>query len=422
LAFLFFGLILGMGRFLPFYELAWAYLPGVKYFRVPARFVLLPVFSLSIFAAAGFHILLVNLSKLRISKKVLVARGFIALFVVITVIDLFLFASRYNTFIDLDRWREKPVSVQYFEQFEQNDTSFRVFSLGSEYSWPYLGQQAGGWVNDSKLFIYHREILEPNFNAIWKIPSSGSLVSQELKKHWRLNFFQRTLGLSFSRQEVEFPRDFLLVSQGFVNLLEMQSVKYMLTFFKVSGEGIELVEKIRFPGNMLPLNIYKLANPAPLAYLPNQVELVTTDDSLPSDFKYISRIYSDEFMPGRKALIEGEEIQGATTAPSDGVAVIKWQASEKEFFVRADTPTWLVINNTFYPGWQAFVDGEPVSIKRANYLFQAVFLAPGEHQVKLKFVPKSFYLGLTISLAALGLWLMIILRLLYQDRKDAKKK
>jgi len=65
-------------------------------------------------------------------------------------------------------------------------------------------------------------------------------------------------------------------------------------------------------------------------------------------------------------------------------------------------PGYLVIADVWYPGWQAFVDGEPTSILHANYLFRAVALPSGEHEVIIAYQPKGFYWGALVSGLALG--------------------
>jgi len=56
------------------------------------------------------------------------------------------------------------------------------------------------------------------------------------------------------------------------------------------------------------------------------------------------------------------------------------------------------------------VDGHPAPILRANYLFRAVEVASGDHQVVFTYQPLSFWLGLVVSLlswlvlAGLGIW------------------
>ena len=62
---------------------------------------------------------------------------------------------------------------------------------------------------------------------------------------------------------------------------------------------------------------------------------------------------------------------------------------------------YLVLSDTNYPGWKAWVDGEPVSILNANLLMRAVPLGTGQHLVEFRFEPESLRWGAAGSLASL---------------------
>ena len=47
---------------------------------------------------------------------------------------------------------------------------------------------------------------------------------------------------------------------------------------------------------------------------------------------------------------------------------------------------WLVVGESFLPGWQAQLDGKPVTITRANGLYLAVEVPAGEHELILQYV------------------------------------
>ncbi len=62
---------------------------------------------------------------------------------------------------------------------------------------------------------------------------------------------------------------------------------------------------------------------------------------------------------------------------------------------------FLVLNDSYYAGWKAFVDGEAREIYRANDLFRAIHLPPGEHSVEFVYRPLSVYVGVAISVLTL---------------------
>lgn len=69
--------------------------------------------------------------------------------------------------------------------------------------------------------------------------------------------------------------------------------------------------------------------------------------------------------------------------------------------VKANQPGWLVLADTWYPGWVAMVDGAEVTVTPADYVFRAVPVEAGTHQVEFVYRPLSFYLG--CGLTVLGL-------------------
>jgi uncharacterized membrane protein YfhO len=77
-------------------------------------------------------------------------------------------------------------------------------------------------------------------------------------------------------------------------------------------------------------------------------------------------------------------------------------------------PGYLVLTDTWYPGWQASVDGTPVPLLRANHAFRAVWLQAGEHVVEMRYRPASVRWGSAITLAAL---ICLILGLAVSSRK-----
>jgi uncharacterized membrane protein YfhO len=53
----------------------------------------------------------------------------------------------------------------------------------------------------------------------------------------------------------------------------------------------------------------------------------------------------------------------------------------------------LVLSDTYYPGWRAFVDGKKTKIYRADYTFRAIPISAGRHRVEFVYDPLSFKLG-----------------------------
>jgi hypothetical protein len=74
--------------------------------------------------------------------------------------------------------------------------------------------------------------------------------------------------------------------------------------------------------------------------------------------------------------------------------------------VRLEVPDggagWLVLADVWYPGWTCTVDGQGVDVHRADYLFRAVWVLAGSHEVVFRYEPRSYRIGRVVSGTALS--------------------
>lgn len=74
--------------------------------------------------------------------------------------------------------------------------------------------------------------------------------------------------------------------------------------------------------------------------------------------------------------------------------------------IQANGPGWLVLAEVNYPGWKAYVDGEPEEIVSLQGLMRMIQLPPGKHEVEFSYQPR--YLVPGVILGCLG-WIAVIL-------------
>jgi hypothetical protein len=97
-----------------------------------------------------------------------------------------------------------------------------------------------------------------------------------------------------------------------------------------------------------------------------------------------------------------------TSQEESNATITRYDAHHIELQAKLDTSGYLVLTDTFYPGWTANVDGNPATIRRADLYFRAIALEPGEHKVTLRYRPKAAYLGIVISLVSWLTWGLIL--------------
>jgi hypothetical protein len=68
----------------------------------------------------------------------------------------------------------------------------------------------------------------------------------------------------------------------------------------------------------------------------------------------------------------------------------------------ADRPAVLVLAEPFLDGWEAWIDGRPAPIVRADYLLRALPVPAGVHRIEMRYTPKGLYRGLIVSAAGVA--------------------
>jgi len=76
---------------------------------------------------------------------------------------------------------------------------------------------------------------------------------------------------------------------------------------------------------------------------------------------------------------------------------------------------WLVLADSWYPGWVAKVNGRPAAVYPADTLFRAVYLAPGAHDIEFLYHPTGFYFAALFSILVL-LLMIVVYRVQIVDR------
>jgi hypothetical protein len=91
--------------------------------------------------------------------------------------------------------------------------------------------------------------------------------------------------------------------------------------------------------------------------------------------------------------------------PSESVTIVRHHPQRVELLARLEQPGLVILADTYYPGWQLTIDGEPAPIFRANRMMRGAAVRAGEHRLVYSYRPQSFRLGAMISAATLILLL-----------------
>ena len=111
-------------------------------------------------------------------------------------------------------------------------------------------------------------------------------------------------------------------------------------------------------------------------------------------------LLSNDFDPRREVVLLGDDddispsiVTGSTLFSA--VEVLEQGAQTVLLNVTAKQPGWVVLTDTYYPGWQATINGQPAPIWQANIAFRAVQInQAGKHQIVFRYQPRSLTFGL----------------------------
>ena len=111
-------------------------------------------------------------------------------------------------------------------------------------------------------------------------------------------------------------------------------------------------------------------------------------------------------------------------AVQDSTAVAElagYEPNELKYTVNSRQGGILVLSDIFYPGWEATIDGQPVEIGRVDYVLRALHVAPGQHEVVLRFFPKTLDTTETLAYVALAVLALLALVLIIKQYKHRRK-
>ncbi|MFN8446511.1 MAG: YfhO family protein [Caldilineaceae bacterium] len=139
------------------------------------------------------------------------------------------------------------------------------------------------------------------------------------------------------------------------------------------------------------------------AYLVHQVE------SAQSGEEAVAKLQAADFDPAQRAIVTGLPAFQAQPDRQESVEMISYKAERVEVRTQSASQSLLVLDDAYYPGWKATVDGVESTIYPVNHLFRGVALQAGAHNVVFEFAPRSWQRGVQISLVSCLLWSVLVL-------------
>ncbi len=138
---------------------------------------------------------------------------------------------------------------------------------------------------------------------------------------------------------------------------------------------------------------------------------------VPTRAAALARLVARNFDPRKEAILEAAPSRvypPPAAAPEATPARVSVPSPTRlDVEVELPRPGILVVSETWYPGWRAWVDDAPAEILRADYLLRAVELDAGAHHVRFEYRPASLRIGAALSLTGVA----VAAGLAWRDRR-----
>ena len=422
------GIFFASGAHNPIYEWFYTWMPLMSLFRFPEKFFNLSAFALVFLTGHVLDRLIIETQKKNIKWTAVIGPLTLVLGLVITlgwvqpeknpagaVIILMIFGGLYLLFyfeklkpllfcasvilllgLDLAVQGYKVVPTvdnafyetppQLLASLQKDETSFRVYT-GKIHNPIFKGFPNEPGIEAG--YYAAREHMYPYFGMIFGVEYPNGL-----------------LGIGLELKNPRIWNDWYKKSSPAqrLRILERSNVKYW-----IDGDRPTLFAKNR--PVILPERLKKLRSPLPRAFLVPAMKRVEPN-------RLFSTYYDESFDPLSEVLLT-ESVNFKPSSRFTGqVEQVKYQPNQVAVTTRQEGNGFLVLLDSYFPGWTVKVDGNEQPILRANHFYRAVQLSPGKHTLEFEYSPEGFKLGLLISVVS-GVLLIVVCLILRRYLKTS---
>jgi hypothetical protein len=285
------------------------------------------------------------------------------------IIDLFYFGMGLNPLVSKDFYTSLPKTLKVVRGMDRVMVTPKTY----EYYRYLRGQTLREGLDGAK------EAIIPNLGLRYHLFAFGGYTSLVLNGHMG---FKKEVSLS----SFEDARP----------LLSMANVRYLITKWEIDDRRVREV----YRGGV---RVYENLDLLPRTFFVPNILVIKKREEI------LKRLFEKGFDPKRDLILE--EDVGYNGGGGGECKIIEYEPNRVRIEVSCDGPSFLFLSDTYYPGWEAYIDGVRTHIYRANYCFRAVRVPSGEHIVKFVYKPLSFRVGMIGSiLSFLGIVAFMVWR------------
>jgi len=178
-------------------------------------------------------------------------------------------------------------------------------------------------------------------------------------------------------------------------LLDALAVRYLVTEQPPSDDWV--------PAPSGPANVYLNNHATDRVHMAGRITPATDPEAITALRQGLPHRWDEALAsPEVAAAIQPRIVEGVFREMGSPTRIVADEPNRMTVQVDAESDRLLVVMDSHYPGWHAWVDGKPETIYRVNYGFRGVLVPEGRHIVEMRYQPASYRVGLFLSLLALS--------------------
>ena len=152
------------------------------------------------------------------------------------------------------------------------------------------------------------------------------------------------------------------------------------------------------------LRVYRNRQPLPRFYLVNRITGVDGPEAAEAALK------DPAFAPAMQAVVEGLDPQWrpADSVTGAEVRVASYSNNAVDLVVQAPGPLYLVTSETWYPGWNAMINGNAVKLYPTNLAFRGLPVPKGTSHLTMTYFPEHMGWWFFLTLGSLAVAVFLI--------------
>lgn len=114
-----------------------------------------------------------------------------------------------------------------------------------------------------------------------------------------------------------------------------------------------------------------------------------------------SAVIGEDFLWARERLDSLSALPRTDNAPADSIWMTSYAPNELRYKSRSISENAVIFSEIYYPdGWTLTIDGKPAPLFRADWILRGAFIPAGEHEIVMRFEPRSYAVGENVSRAS----------------------